>query len=556
VILGYGVWKTRYGSDPNILERVVRVDDVACTIIGVMPEDMKFPTNADLWQPFIPNGEQEKRTVRPLGVFGRLRDGVSRSQAQAEMTTIAARLAKQYPDTNKDLGAAVQTFNDRFNGGPIKLVFLSLMGAVGFVLLIACANVANLLLARSAQRAREVAVRVSLGATRARVVRQLLVESIILGLVSGVLGLLLSTVGVGLFDRAVSDVGKPYWIRFTMDARVFSFLALVCVATGIIFGLAPALHISRSSVNELLKEGGRTGSGGLRARRMSGVLIVAEIVLTLVLLSGAGLMMRSFLVLYSLDLGVEVDHLLTMRLVLPERKYPQPDQRLAFQDRLLERLNAMPGVASATVASNVPMGGGSRQTLEVDGKPTPQGEHAADVSVVTVGARYVDTLGLTLPQRRSFAPNDGQKGSEVAVVHARFVALSRRRAGARTPDSDEGERGAGRAVADDHRREPDRAAGGVAGSRSRRRRLCPVSTGLRPRHGGPRAEPRRARRAHLADPRRGPRRRSGPAGVRRQDDAGAARAGPSASSGACSRFSPSSRSSWRPLDSMPLQRTR
>ncbi|MBI4477875.1 MAG: ABC transporter permease, partial [Acidobacteria bacterium] len=235
VILGYGVWNTRYGKDPNILGRVVKVNDIASTIIGVMPEGMKFPTNADLWVPFIPNAEQEKRSTRLLGVFGRMRDEVTREQTQAEMSALAARLARQYPDSNKDLGAAVQTFNDRFNGGPIRLVFLTLMGAVGFVLLIACANVANLLLARSAQRAREVAVRVSLGATRRRVVRQLLLESLILGIISGALGLLLSFVGVSLFDRAVADVGKPYWITFTMDARVFSFLALVCIATSIIF---------------------------------------------------------------------------------------------------------------------------------------------------------------------------------------------------------------------------------------------------------------------------------------------------------------------------------
>jgi putative ABC transport system permease protein len=194
------------------------------------------------------------------------------------------------------------TFNERYNGGEIKLVFLSLMGAVGFVLLIACANVANLLLARSANRSREISVRVSLGATRTRIVRQLLVESVLLAIIGGALGLGLSIIGIRLFDAAVADVGRPYWIQFTFDGRVFGFLAATCLGTGIIFGPAPALHVSRTDINEVLKEGGRSGSG-LRARRWTSTLIVVELALTLVLLSDAGFMMRSLLVLYQRDVA-------------------------------------------------------------------------------------------------------------------------------------------------------------------------------------------------------------------------------------------------------------
>ena len=227
---------------------------------------------------------EQKRDARNIEVFGRLADQVTVPQAQSEMNTIAGTLARDYPETNKDFTTRVMTFNDRSNGGPIRVIFLSLMGAVAFVLLIACANVANLLLARSASRAREMSVRVSLGASRWRIVRQLLVESVLLSVVSGLLGLALAYVGVRMFDAVTQDVGKPYWIKFTMDAQVFAFFAAVCLGTGILFGLAPALHVSKTDLNEVLKEGGRSGSSGIRARRWTSVLIVAELALTLVLL--------------------------------------------------------------------------------------------------------------------------------------------------------------------------------------------------------------------------------------------------------------------------------
>src|SRR5262245_4334984 len=209
VMLGYSIWKNRYGSDANIIGRPLRINGQPATIIGVMPDGMKFPNNADLWIPLIPTPEQDKRNVRFFAAFGRIKPGVSRAAAQTEMNGIAARLAAVYPDSNKDFPrAAVSTFNERFNGGQIQTMFMAMMGAVGFVLLIACANVANLLVSRSAHRTREIAVRVALGATRWRVVRQLLIESVVLGFLGGVVGLLLALGGVKLFDMAVADVGK------------------------------------------------------------------------------------------------------------------------------------------------------------------------------------------------------------------------------------------------------------------------------------------------------------------------------------------------------------
>ena len=333
----------RYGSNPSVIGRTIRVNDIPATVIGVMPEGFKFPFNTDLWMPLaqIPNLEDQKRNSRPLQAFGHLAPGVSREQAQSELVNISRKLESDNPDTNKDVQARVQTFNESQNGGQIRTVFLSLMGAVAFVLLIACANVANLLLSRATNRAREISVRMSLGASRWRVIRQLLIESVMLAAISGLGGLGIAAIGIRLFDRATIEQ-RPYWIQFTMDGTVIGFFALICLGTGIIFGLAPALHISKTDVNEVLKEGGRSGSAGARASRWTGALMVAELTLTVVLLAGAGFMIRNFLTLYRLDLGIDTSKLLTMALALPERKYPAVEQRLAFYERLEERLRSNP----------------------------------------------------------------------------------------------------------------------------------------------------------------------------------------------------------------------
>ena len=423
VILGHSVWMNRYGADPNVLGRAIRVNGQPATIVGVMPEGMKFPTNADMWMPLVPTAEHERRTSRFLGVFGRLRDGATRAEAQTELNGIAGRLAAQYPDTNKDFKAVqVQTFNERFNGGPIRVVFLALMGAVGFVLLIACANVANLLLSRSAHRAREVAVRVALGATRWRVVRQLLIEAILLGFIGGAVGLVLALVGVRLFDSAVQDSGKPYWIQFTMDYTVFAFMAAVCVLTGVLFGLAPALQVSKTNVNEVLKEGGRGTAGGRRARWLSGTMVVVELALTIVLLVGAGLMIRSFLKIYSMDIGIRTESLMTMRMQLPDTKYKTPETRLAFYDRLAPRLAAIPGADAVAVTTSVPPFGAGSRKLEIDGRTAGKAlEQLPDVTVVTISPGFFDTVGVQLQRGRSFAETDGAPGSETVIVNEQFA---------------------------------------------------------------------------------------------------------------------------------------
>jgi putative ABC transport system permease protein len=424
-LIGYTLWKTRYDGNASVLGRSVRIDGGPTTIVGVMPEGMLFPSDTEVWIPVVPgDANEEARSFRFLQVFGRMRSDTTRKAAQTEFNGIAARLAAAYPETNKEYtGVLVQTFNERFNGDKIRTVFLSMMGAVGFVLLIACANVANLLLARSAHRSREIAVRIALGATRWRVVRQLLIESILLGCMGGMIGLALAVVGVRLFDNAVSGSGKPYWIIFKMDFTVFAFLAGVCVLTGVLFGLAPALQVTRTNVNEVLKEGGRGNAGGRRARWLTGTMVVLELALTLVLLVGAGLMVRSFLKLYTLDLGIRTDHLMTMRMQLPETKYPTPETRRAFYDRLAPRLAALPGAESVSLTTSVPPGGDWRRGLELEGGPVRKPEERApEVTVVTISSSFFDTVGVQVRRGRAFKDTDGAPGAETVIINDKVAS--------------------------------------------------------------------------------------------------------------------------------------
>jgi predicted permease len=421
-ILGYALWKSRYDGDPKITGRIIRIDGDPVTIVGIMPEGMMFPSQAELWTSLVPTKDEQVRSARFLGVFGRLSPGATRAQALTELNGIAARLAAAYPDTNTDYRSVViQSFNEAFNGGKIRAVFLAMMGAVGFVLLIACANVANLQLSRSVRRSREVAVRMALGASRWRIIRQLLVESVLLGCLGGALGLGLAVVGVRLFDRAVTNSGKPYWIVFSFDPIVFAFLAGVCVLTGVLFGLAPALQVSRTNVNEILKESGRGNAGGLRARWMTGTMVVLELALTFVLLVGAGLMIRSFLNLYTIDLGIRTGNLMTMRMVLPVNKYPTPESRRAFYDHLSPRLAAIAGVDSVSFGNNIPPFGAGRRGIEVEGRAPVKADDAPQVGVVITSPGFFDTLGVQLRRGRQFHDTDGAPGSETVILNEKLA---------------------------------------------------------------------------------------------------------------------------------------
>jgi len=264
-------------------------------------------------------------------------------------------------------------------------------------------------------------VRVAVGASRWQIVRQLLVESILLALVAGALGLLLSIAGIRWFGAETQNVGIPYWMVFSMDWRTFAFFLLVCLATGIIFGLAPALHASTTNVHEMLKEGGRTGSGGIRARRWTAGLIVAQLALTLVLLAGAGLMLRSFLTMYSMDIGIETSRLVTSGMIIPATKYPGWEDRTRFLQSIDDQFAGVADIEAASTATALPFSGGAVRQLEVDGRTATPGERLPEVTMLSVGSRYFDTIGVSLIRGRAFTNEDGGPGRQITIVNQRLV---------------------------------------------------------------------------------------------------------------------------------------
>ena len=416
-VIGYELWTNRYGRDPNVIGRVLRVSGTAATIVGVMPEGMKFPDDSELWVPLLPTDAQLARDARRLGVVGRLKDGVSEHQAEAEIDGIARRIIANYPEQTKGvIGGQVETLIERFMGGTARPMFITVMGAVSFVLLIACANVANLLLSRSMYRAREVAIRYSLGATRWRIVRQLLAESLALSCLGGTIGLGLGVIGVEAWASAVRLAQPPYWLQFVIDYRVVAYVAGMCVLTGVLFGLAPALHVSRDNQNEALKDGGRGNIGSRRAGRFGSGLVVAELALTVILLCGAGLMVRSFMTLYTLPPGFDVDGLVRMRMQLPPTKYPTADARAQFFAQLQPRLDAIAGVTGSAIATSVPPLTDEEWRVEIDGRPPIDDERRPFVATVTITPTYFDVLRVGITRGRGFTPADGAPGSEHVII--------------------------------------------------------------------------------------------------------------------------------------------
>jgi predicted permease len=415
LILGYGIWKDRYGSSPSVIGRNVRVDEKPATIVGVMPKGFKFPTNIDMWMPLVPTAELEKRSNRPLQLFGMLKPGKNIAQAGADLDSIARRLATQYPDTNKDVGAIVQTFQERYNGGSIRLIFLLMLAAVGFVLLIACANVANMMLSRALGRQREMSIRSALGATRWRVIRQLLIESVLLSALGGVLGLALAAAGVHWFDLSTQNVGKPYWIQFIMDYRVFGYFATLCILSGLLFGTIPALRSSRVELNDVLKDGARS-VGKHRGGRLSGLLVIFQFALTLVLLTGAGVFVHSLLQNLAANPTVPSDQLMTARIDFPQARYKDADARQRFYDQLLPRLKALPGVTHVALGSNLPGLGNDTRQFEVEHSTFVTATRRPTVSFVIQAPGYLDAIHLPILLGRDFNETDGTLGHKSAIL--------------------------------------------------------------------------------------------------------------------------------------------
>ncbi len=437
VIISYGIWQALYGGEPSVIGRAVRVNEAPATIIGVMPPRFGFPVFHDAWQPLalVPGIEASRRDARRLAVFARLTDAATLPQARAGMEAVVGQLAREHPDTNKDTAASVVRLVDRkLNTWPVLAPMIT---AVGFVLLIACTNVANLLLARSVNRSREIAIRASLGGTRWRIVRQLLIECVLVACVAGGLGLLLSRYGVSFLGVAfdvleVAGPGQsntPYAVDLSMNWTVFVFVAVLCVATGLAFGIVPALQVSKTDVYETLKDGGRGDVGGRHARRWTSAFVVAELALTLMLSSAAGLLWRNFLTAYRSDAIIDAPDLVTMRLSVPVEKYATSEQVHSFQRQLDERLASRSNTFKAAIGSYVPyaislgpLGMPSRQ-VTVEGQAPVAGAAPPSAMYTLAGPRYFETIGLPTIRGRVLSDRDEQPGQEGVIVDQRFVSM-------------------------------------------------------------------------------------------------------------------------------------
>jgi putative ABC transport system permease protein len=425
VLLGHGLWQRRYAGKADAIGQKLTINGRSHTIIGVMPPGFAFPPKTEIWQPFrFPKEmyDQQRRGARGLSVLARLKPGVRPVEAQAELDQLGAQLTAQYPQNysgNRSFRMIVSSMLGDYVG-EMKPALLLMAGAVGFVLLIACANVANLLLARAATRRQEMAVRLALGAGRGRLARQLLTESVLLALAGGAAGLLLATWGARLLLRFAPD-NLPRLGEVGLDGRALAFTALTSLLTGVIFGLAPALQASRSSVNDALRESGRTGAGA-RGQRLRSAFVIAEIALALALLAGAGLTLKSFWRLQAVDPGFNPDGVLTMRLMLPFTTHSQISERAAFFRQVLERLRALPGVAAAGAVSRIPMAPGNNSgTMTGENSAVGPNEPLGEVEMRWASPAYFQTMGVALLRGRDFNDADAEGTLPVAIVDESFA---------------------------------------------------------------------------------------------------------------------------------------
>jgi putative ABC transport system permease protein len=420
-IIGSNIWKGRYGASRDVLGRKVSVNGTTpATIIGVMPDGFHFIDFTDVWLPLsqMPAATLQRRDARALFMIGRLPDGIGLDRVRTDLSPIAANLAVTHPETNKDVGPLVNSLDEAYNGGlglTDSFIFMPLLAAA-FVLLIASANLANLLLARAAYRSREIAIRVAIGATRWRIVRQLLIESLLLALVAWVLAVGFSWLTLNWTSRA--DPVLPYW-RLKMDLRLLSFLAAVALLTTGLFGLAPALYASHRGTADGLKDGGRM-SATPKTRRWTHALLVGQFALTLALLNGAGLTAKTFYKSYALDLNVLTSDGVTTVIRLPPQKYATPEQRVTFHEQLRARLMAFPGITASTIVSAPPFtSAGRRRLTAVDGRPLS--DPPPNVTTVVVDPAYFHTVVRGLVLGESFSELDGTPGHEAAIVNKRFA---------------------------------------------------------------------------------------------------------------------------------------
>ncbi len=426
VVLGYGLWRRRFAADPDILKRTVQLDRRAYRVIGVMPKDFVFPMTAELWMPLaLTTQDRNQRAAKMLFPVARLKPGATQAQARVEMERIARRLEQQYPDTNRNWSATVIPLHKFMIGDLTEQYTLMLLGAAGFLLLIACANVANLQFARATGRMREVAVRTALGAGRWRVIRSLLTESVLISLFGAALGLLIAFWGVDLIRAGMPvDVERfiPGWQAIRIDSRALFFTLGVAVFSGIVSGLAPALQSTRPNLNETLREGDRASSAGRARRSLRNILVAAETALAMVLLVGAGLMVKGFTNLIDSEKFMRPGTLLTMEIALPEAVYKEDHRVTAMYSQMVSRFEALPGVQSAAAAGSIPHTGfNSSRAITIEGKPAPAAGEQQIAQNNSISPEYFHTLGLPLRKGRAFTEQDGPDAPRVAIVTERLV---------------------------------------------------------------------------------------------------------------------------------------
>jgi putative ABC transport system permease protein len=421
VILSHRLWRTRFNTDPKVVGGQILLDSKPYTVAGIMPPEFQFPLDTqpmDLWMSMgaaVDAESQAERGSHFLRVIGRLRDGLTLEQSNAETTQIAAGLAKQYPDTDGHMGIGIQPEIDALVG-KVQPALLLVLGAVGFLLLIACANAANLLLARATGRQREMAIRASLGAGRTRILKQLLTESVLLALAGGALGLLLAVWGSAALT-SLPSLGIPRLASAGVDLRALGFTLGVSLLTGVLFGLAPALHASRFNLFGSLKEGGRTATDGTGRSRIRNILVVAQVSLAVVLLIGAGLMIESMYHLLHQSPGFEPQGVLAFDLDLPDARYGKPEQSADFFKELLSRIRNVPGVKNASAVMPLPLSSGIlRTSFEIEGHPMAKSD-LPRTQIRAVGLEYFQAMRIPLIAGREFTARDDRNASHVIIIN-------------------------------------------------------------------------------------------------------------------------------------------
>lgn len=417
-VISYGLWQRHYGGAPDVVGQPITLSGVKGTIVGIMPAGFSYPNETEVWTEYRMDASRQVRDNRFLNGVGRLKPAVALTQAQAEMDTISQRLEQNYPEFNTGWSVRLTELQERMVG-ELRASLLMLLGAVAFVLLIACANVANLLLARAAYRHREIAVRTALGASRWRIVRQLLTESVLLSTVSGVVGLVLSVWLIKLLI-AISPPNTARFNEIAFNWQVFVFIFAVTILAGLLFGLVPALQTSRTDLNETLKESGRTGAPGATRNRIGGILIVSEVALSFVLLACAGLLIQSFMHLREVSPGFQADNVLAMRVSLPSGKYDESEEgRAQFFQQLVDRVKAVPGVQSAGAVLSLPLRGDTlilgRGVLLEGRRPVP--EEASNALHLPITPDYFQVMQIPVKQGRAFTDHDNSQAPKVVIVN-------------------------------------------------------------------------------------------------------------------------------------------